>query len=94
MDSKGCILYFTNAVGNCDGFFRFIDHKKKNIIKISAVTLFAKERIKESKILLRQQTPYITWNIHAFMKIQICTPSTKKILRKGIPPAREQNSLW
>ena len=67
---------------------------KKNIIKISAVTLFAKERIKESKILLRQQTPYITWNIHAFMKIQKCTPSTKKILRKGIPPAREQNSLW
>lgn len=52
---------------SCDGFFRFIDQKKNIIIKISAVTLFAKERNKESKILLRQQAPdFIMWNIHAF----------------------------
>ena len=69
MDSKGCILYFTNAVGNCDGFFRFTEQKKKNRIKISAVTLFAKERIKESKIFLRQQAPdFMMRNIHAFKK--------------------------
>ena len=42
---------------SCDGFFRFIDQKKNIVIKISAVTLFAKERNKESKILLRQQAP-------------------------------------
>ena len=44
---------------SCDGFFRFIDQKKNIVIKISAVTLFAKERNKESKILLRQQTVLI-----------------------------------
>lgn len=58
--------------------------EKKHDNKKSAVTLFAKEIIKESKIFLRQQvSDFIMWNIDAFKKNSNMYTFHQKILLKG-----------
>ena len=92
---KDAFFTLPMLLGIVMGFSGSLTRKKNIIIKISAATLFAKERIKESKIFLRQQSPdFIMRNIHAFKKNSNMYTFHWKILRKGIPPAREQNSLW
>ena len=57
---KDAFFTLQMLLGIVMGFSGSLTRKKTYlIIKISAVTLFAKARIKESNILLRQQTPYI-----------------------------------
>ena len=65
-------------------------NREKNRIKISAVTLFAKERIKD---FTETTDPVYNVKLSCFYENSNMYTFHQKILQKGIPPAREQNSL-
>ena len=88
---KDAFFTLQMLLGIVMGFSGSLTRKKTYlIIKISAVTLFAKARIKH---FTETTDPLYNVKLSCFYENSNMYTFHQKILQKGIPPAREQNSL-